>query len=323
MEENQQTYSSSPSPSSPNDDQRLDPDDSVDQSAAEEVSFGFNHLQIYADGDSNLLPESLETDVEDQQDDDDGDFTFVCVGDNDSPTIFPLFDRSLLYGGDYDAVNSRLPIDVPVDKVFTEPRTSPSEYGVSAGTVRDSSDGTGFGKTVFPLFDRSLLLGEDYDAGKLRLPIDVSVNKVFIESQRPPFEDAETDRTVMESSSPEINMKSNSTGFSKLWRVRDEIHRSNSDSRDAFVFLEAKAKAFAGGGSTAKVDGAGAGGGNGKAVRNGSNTKKSASAHEVYLKQKEGRSEDERRRSYLPYRPGLLGFFTNVNGGLTKNVHPF
>ncbi|KAK9935494.1 hypothetical protein M0R45_022596 [Rubus argutus] len=30
----------------------------------------------------------------------------------------------------------------------------------------------------------------------------------------------------------------------------------------------------------------------------------------------------DKRRSYLPYRPGLVGFFTNVNG-LSRNVHPF
>nr|GMD95792.1 DNA ligase 1-like [Ipomoea batatas] len=42
--------------------------------------------------------------------------------------------------------------------------------------------------------------------------------------------------------------KSNSTGFSKLWRFRDLAHRSNSDGRDAFVFLNAAEKKIAAGG---------------------------------------------------------------------------
>lgn len=44
-------------------------------------------------------------------------------------------------------------------------------------------------------------------------------------------------------------------------------------------------------------------------------------AHEVYLKSKA--RDEERQRPYLPYQPHLVGFFTNVNGGLTRNVHPF
>ncbi|KAI3818141.1 hypothetical protein L1987_11944 [Smallanthus sonchifolius] len=292
MEINQQISSSSPG----DEHQHLNPDDSVHQSAADEVSFGFNHLQIDTNDDSNsqeLMPESPETDDPDDDDDEEeeeeGDFTFVCVGENDSPTM-----------------------------EFSED-----------GQIR----------TVFPLFDQSLLLGGDYDDGKRRLPIEVPVDKVFIESRPSPLKHGETDGTVRalseitESGSPEVNMKSNSTGFSKIWRFRNEMNRSNSDSRDAFVFLErldrattseAKTNAVgvAVGGSTDKVNAAG--GGKGKAVRKGLNTKKSAaSAHEIYLKQKGEQTEDERRRSYLPYRPGLMGFFTNVNGGLSKNVHPF
>ncbi|KAI3795981.1 hypothetical protein L1987_38642 [Smallanthus sonchifolius] len=255
-----------------------DPHDSVDQSPAD-PSFGFTRLQIDSNDDSN----SQETDDKDhEEEEDDGDFTFVCVGDNDSTTtevfddsqirtVFPLFDQSLLLGGEYDDGKRRLPIDVPVDKVFIEsPRRSPSEYGESDGTIR-------------------------------ALPKE------------------------SESGTPDINMKSNSTGFSKLWRFRNEMNRSNSDGRDAFVFLDtattSETKQNAGG-LTAKVNVAG--GGKGKVVKKGSKGKKSTvSAHEVYLKQKGGETEEDRRRSYLPYRPGLMGFFTNVNGGLSKNVHPF
>ncbi|GFP88035.1 hypothetical protein PHJA_000947200 [Phtheirospermum japonicum] len=137
-----------------------------------------------------------------------------------------------------------------------------------------------------------------------------------------------SDRKAVEVSppSPEICKKSNSTGFSKIWRFKDLLGRSNSDGRDTFVFLNnghappsssaveqpvtAVAKGDEKKGLKEKVKGKGK---KAKTV--------SLSAHEVYLKSKA--TKEERRRSYLPYRPELMGFFTNVNGGLSKNVHPF
>ncbi|KVH97818.1 uncharacterized protein LOC112522725 [Cynara cardunculus var. scolymus] len=281
-----------------------DPKDYIEQSAADEVNFGFNHLKI-DENDSHkqqLTPESPETDDEEdeEEEEEEGDFTFMCIGDNDSQTnevfesgqirpVFPLFDQSLLLGGDNDGEGRwRLPIHVPVDKVFIEsPRRSPSSMASGDQQTDEVSAGT------------FCALPKESDTG-----------------------------------TPEINMKSNSTGFSKLWRFRDKMNRSNSDGRDAFVFLETPertrttpstsiGKSNAGDDLPAKVNGAG-GVGKAKVVKKGSKAQNSkASAHEVYLKQRGGQTEDERRRSYLPYRPGLMGFFTNVNGGLSKNVHPF
>ena len=37
--------------------------------------------------------------------------------------------------------------------------------------------------------------------------------------------------------SPELCKKSNSTGFSKLWRFRDFVHRSNSDGKEGGLAL--------------------------------------------------------------------------------------
>lgn len=60
-----------------------------------------------------------------------------------------------------------------------------------------------------------------------------------------------------------------------------------------------------------------------KKVKKAKKTKTAAlSPHEAYMRSKT--KEGERRRSYLPYRPELVGLFTNVHGGgLTRNVHPF
>ncbi|GKF85218.1 hypothetical protein Tco_0250116, partial [Tanacetum coccineum] len=37
---------------------------------------------------------------------------------------------------------------------------------------------------------------------------------------------------------PKLSKKSNSTCFPKLWRLKDKVGCSNSDGRDAFVFLK-------------------------------------------------------------------------------------
>lgn len=101
--------------------------------------------------------------------------------------------------------------------------------------------------------------------------------------------------------------KSNSTGSSsKRWKLRDFLHRSNSDGKDTFVFLttpfnkkrEEKAESTTAADS-AKIAGKVAGipvGEGFPAVR--------CPKH----------GGDIRRKSYLPYRQDLVGFFSNVNG---------
>lgn len=183
-------------------------------------------------------------------------------------------------------------------------------------------------KTVFPLFDQSLLYSGD-DELQESLPMRPSVKKVFVETKEvsgnpvkssPPGNDEIagpycdwSSRKAVEAS-PEACKKSNSTGFSKIWRLKELTARSNSDGRDAFVFLNGSHAPPPPPPAAAKTSG--------KVVKkSGKGKKAAASAHEVYLRSKA--KEEERRRSYLPYRPELMGFFTNVNGGLTRNVHPF
>lgn len=186
-------------------------------------------------------------------------------------------------------------------------------------------------KTVYPLFNRDLLFsGEDSGGLHENLPMRPPVKKVFVETREAngqassSTEESEkasgpprdwSDRKAMEAS-PEICKKSNSTGFSKIWRFKDLLGRSNSDGRDAFVFLNNGEHPATKGEEKSEKE---------AAVKVSGKVKKgktaSLSAHEAYLKSKA--KGEERRRSYLPYRPELMGFFTNVNGGLTKNVHPF
>lgn len=278
------------------------------------ISSGFNRqldlkFNNDHDDDSSQLSPDLEAHVDDEHhedednddnDDNDDDFTFMIIGDDESEIyadkdgqvrpVFPLFDRKLLLDGEYEVEEiDRLPFQPPVDKVFIEsPRGFPSSTaaehdGAAAGTYCDWS------------------------------------------------KESATSSSSGTGSTAELSKKSNSTGFSKLWRLKEIVGRSNSDGRDAFVFLKhsdkttssmTSSKAVTGERTFVKVNAAG---GKSKVVNTqGAKAKKvNVSAHEAYMRSRGGHNEEERRRSYLPYRPELMGFFTNVNGGLSKNVHPY
>ena len=236
-----------------------------------------------------------EEDEEDEEEVEDGDeeFSFACIGADGSP--------------------------ISADDVFED------------GQI----------KAIFPLFDQSLL----FDGDSTDLPRRPPVKNVFVETEdpAPPLSAAEADlagpycewsRKAVEAS-PSVCKKSNSTGFSKFWRFRDLVHRSNSDGRDAFVFLNngnpapaesSKAVEKTDGSSEKKIATSVVVGevkatdGGGVKVRTKKVKKSVAAPLEQYMR---NRGEDNRKRSYLPYRPELMGFFTNVNGGLSRNVHPF
>lgn len=105
--------------------------------------------------------------------------------------------------------------------------------------------------------------------------------------------------------------KSNSTGSSKRWKFRDLIHRSNSDGKDTFVFLTPSPKK----------------GGKNKAEKTTTDAPKVAAkskgvpAGEGYPAMHYVKNGGEKRKSYLPYRQDLVGFFANMNG-LSRNVQP-
>uniref|UniRef100_A0A5B7BD06 Uncharacterized protein n=1 Tax=Davidia involucrata TaxID=16924 RepID=A0A5B7BD06_DAVIN len=241
--------------------------------------------------------QQLEGEFEAEEDDDDDEFSFVCNGADTSP--------------------------ISADDAFIN------------GEIRP----------IFPLFNRDLLFADDSLPSKNDLPLRPPVKKVFIEASSSGTDEVDAEaagpycawsKKAIEAS-PEICKKSNSTGFSKLWRFRDLVNRSNSDGRDAFVFLNSSTtttsakreeKVEKSDGSSdkkiageAKVNTAGV---KAKAKKGKKGeTKASLSAHEMHYVRNRALREEDRRRSYLPYRPELVGFFTNVNGGMSRNVHPF
>jgi len=207
-------------------------------------------------------------------------------------------------------------------------------------------------RPVFPLFNRDLLFEYENEDDKND---NVSVTdenrprlrKLFVEDRNGNGDGEETEGSEKEplgpycswtggtvaEASPETCRKSNSTGFSKLWRFRDLVLRSNSDGRDAFVFLnnsndKTRTRSSSSSSSTAAEE-------NDKKVitekkkgkektSTSSETKKKTtttkSAHEKLYMRNRAMKEEVKHRSYLPYKQ--VGFFTNVNG-LSRNIHPF
>lgn len=189
-------------------------------------------------------------------------------------------------------------------------------------------------RPIFPLFNQDLLQAAADDAsGDGDMAQRAPVRKLFVEdspeesSSEPagPYCEWRGGRTVTEALSERCR-KSNSTGFSKLWRFRDLKLRCSSDGKDAFVFLshhsssssvktekknekeEKKAK-VKGSEETPKT----------KKMQKSIKTA-SPSAHEKLYVKNRAQKEGDKRLSYLPYRQ--VGFFTNVNG-LSRNIHPF
>ncbi|KAJ6431158.1 hypothetical protein OIU84_018616 [Salix udensis] len=127
--------------------------------------------------------------------------------------------------------------------------------------------------------------------------------------------------------------KSNSTGSSKLRRFREFVLRSNSDGKDAFVFLNHKDSTSKHLQETAAAAATSETIGHKKTTakkevvvekRKEQSSKRvsSSSAHELHYLRNRAIKDGEKQKSYLPYRQDIFGFFTNVND-LSKNIHPF
>ncbi|PSS35222.1 Nipped-B-like protein [Actinidia chinensis var. chinensis] len=200
--------------------------------------------------------------------------------------------------GDFEFSLVRSDTDVTTDEIFRD------------GQIRQ----------IFPIFNRDL---ENHDDNKSDLSnLRVSLKKLFIddrEEQDPPSsssEEAEELESVpeglycvwrpklAESPSPSRCEKSNSTGSaSKQWRIRDLLRRSNSEGKDSFVFLtpkkrEEKAEKMA----------------RAESPKLKAEKVKASSAHEMFYVRNRVAKEENKRKSYLPYRQNLVGFFASVNG---------
>lgn len=257
-----------------------------------------------------------EEENEEEEGGEEEEFTFSCTNPDGSPIsaddvfvngqirpIFPIFNRDLLFGGGYDGdlkskVDS-LSLRPPLRKLFVEERDGSSESASESDELES-------------------------------VPAETYCE----------WSGAASGRGKAVEASPELCKKSNSTGFSKLWRFRDLVHRSNSDGKDAFVFLNHSSPSSSSSAANDKSRNETAKKNDKKVEQNdkkppvvvavkeakakakGKVKTASLSAHEKHYVSSRAKREGDKRKSYLPYRQDLVGFFTNVNG-LSRNVHPF
>lgn len=277
--------------------------------------------EIVGSGAEDLENKDEFENEEEEEEEDEEEFSFVCMNPDGSPIsaedifqngqirpIFPIFDRSLLFAdadadadeGDSSKASEASSLRPPLKKLFVEDREPSMSSSSSSSSSSEAGDLEGLEPGTY----------------------------------------CEWSKKAVEAS-PELRKKSNSTGFSRLWRFRDLVLRSNSDGKDAFVFLNpnsasakqsveaikkmAKAEQNEKPEKERKVTATAAAAAVEALVKAKAKTKKGetvSSAHERHYVRNRAKKVEDRRRSYLPYRQDLVGFFTNVNG-LSRNVHPF
>ncbi|CAH1413005.1 unnamed protein product [Lactuca virosa] len=170
------------------------------------------------------------------------------------------------------------------------------------------------GWTVYPLFNRDLLLKDEVDPEvHASDSITSSLRKLFIDKPEESSSCSSSEADELEAlpsgtycvwrpkteggSSPVMTKikKSSSTGSgSKKWKIRYLLRRSNSQGKEPVVVLTPKQKQNSG--DVSKVAG---------------RLKAQTPVHEQFYVQKRAENEMGKRKSYLPYRQ--VGLFTNVN----------
>ncbi|XP_059302037.1 uncharacterized protein LOC132053969 [Lycium ferocissimum] len=182
---------------------------------------------------------------------------------------------------------------------------------------------------IRPIFNKNLLLDDvefkyktSCNSEKVSTPqklIRVPLRKLFIEDREfttSSCSSSEADdlegippgtycvwrpKAVEESPTDERCKKSNSTGSSsKRWKLRDFLYRSNSDGKKTFVYLTKKEEKA-------------------EKTRTDDSVKINGKVNGVPVGKGNG---GDKRKSYLPYRRDLIGFFGNVNG-LNRNLQYF
>ncbi|XVF09289.1 hypothetical protein REPUB_Repub07fG0079900 [Reevesia pubescens] len=112
----------------------------------------------------------------------------------------------------------------------------------------------------------------------------------------------------IEKESPGRRKKSNSTGSSKRWKLRDLLYRSNSEGKDLFNLLAPSKRD-----KTSNFDG-----NKGMEILEKFKEAEEHCGSDIDMKPAAG----EKRSSVLPYRQDLVGIISNFNG-LSRNLHPF
>ncbi|KAL0924545.1 hypothetical protein M5K25_005383 [Dendrobium thyrsiflorum] len=186
-------------------------------------------------------------------------------------------------------------------------------------------------RPIYPVFNRDLLLADDVEKS-CRQPLlqlliedrDASISHAS-SSLGHDLEGIPTASYCVwkpgSAQSPGTVPKSSSTGSSRRRRIRDfVVGRSHSDGKEKFMFLAAEEKKSIEKEMTAD-----------EGKRKGKEKKATEldllTAHRIFYG-KSGNGSTARsgyatgRKSYLPYKPEIVGFFARVNG-ISRAHHPF
>ncbi|XP_027348142.1 uncharacterized protein LOC113859616 [Abrus precatorius] len=179
-------------------------------------------------------------------------------------------------------------------------------------------------RPTYHAFDQSLIFTASHD--NETMPLRPPLKKVFVKQVNSFSSNSKVHykETLQETMVVEVDAlsnkckKSNSTGFSKKWRFRKNLNlRSNSDGKDAFVSLN-PSLVMPMRSIKAKEENV--------ALNNKKHEKsekcKTLSAHEKLYVSNRKRRESTKKKSCLPYKKELIGFFANMNG-FSRNLHPF
>ncbi|XP_023747285.1 uncharacterized protein LOC111895440 [Lactuca sativa] len=221
---------------------------------------------------------------------------------------------------------------IAVAKVIREQQANDFEFlSVLSDQDVSTEENDSTGRTVFPVFNRDLLVKDEEDReakakeNELHVfsSITGSLQKLFIEEREESslyssWEEEESEslhsktccmwRLKVNGGSPSCMSKckkSSSAGSrTKRWSIRYFfLRRSNSEGKEPMVFL-----------TPTKVNSTKQKRNSGEVLKVGGRLKVQTPVHELFYVQRRAENEVVRRKSYLPYKQDLVGFFSNVKG---------
>lgn len=236
----------------------------------------------------------------------------------DDSAFFSWKQEGLLHEGqDHKKLDHDADDDDGEEFEFAIVCTQPDSLAISADEIFYN----GQIRPIYPLFNTALLIDDREDelskpssavsGDKPTKPIRLPLRKLFNE-ERETTSCSSSEADDLESvpagsycvwtpkkgkETPGRCKKSSSTGTSKRWKFRDLLYRSNSDGKDTFVFLTPAKKS-----SERVMEDEGKE--NKERYMNGK-----AMDKEHYVKNRTLKEEEHKRRSFLPYRQDLIGFF--------------
>lgn len=216
--------------------------------------------------------------------------------------LYPLFNRDLLFHN-YDHQNNAAPAPAP----------APSPAPSSTTTTGRSSNRLPLGKLMSE--ERETSVSYSCSSSEADDLDNLPPGTYCVWTPKP---------SKKESQSPGRSCKkSHSTGSSKRWKFRDLLYRSNSDGKDTFVFFTPLVSSNHNNKKTATAAAAAAAHHHHRDIKDSdksssasaTGTGKAANKATVQERYARNRSvkEEDKKRSFLPYRQDLVGFFSNVN----------